>query len=105
MKTRRHYFFTFRKRTTSRMYGGENYTLAVFQNKGVGNFVFLGEREGCTRGHRGFESEAWSVVMAGKTLGRIKKEILADPGNEHGRHTQYYTYTLGERFGVKLEQM
>jgi len=100
MKIKRHFFFTFAKRVVSRTYGGESYTLNVFENKGRGNFKLLGEREGCTRAHRGFESEAWQVVFP-KLTPQTRKSILArvDDG------ASYYSYRFVELFGIKLEAM
>ena len=107
MKIKKHYFYIFLNRKVSRTYGGENYTLAVFENKGRGKFVKLGGTTRCTRAHKGFESEAWTVVWNSKSLGRkLKKEIesysCANPNNSY---SSYYTWRMEELFGIKLEAM
>lgn len=107
MKIKKHYFYTFLNRKTSRTYGGEDYTLAVFENKGRGKFVKLGEVSRCTRGHKGYDSEAWGVVWNSKSLGKIKNLINSDSDAEpYGwKNGGYYSYRMQEKFGIKLEQM
>ncbi len=107
MRIRKHYFFTFAKRVTSRTYGGESYVLNVFENKGKGKFIMLGTASGCTRGHKGFESEAWSQVIFPKLSPKLKAEVCAemDSGREQkGLAASYYSWTLRDSVGVKLEQ-
>lgn len=105
MKTR-HFVFSFTKRTVSRTYGGENYTLAVYENKGPGCMIPLGTVSGCTRGHKGFESEAWSVVWEKAYTPRQKSHALKKAKEKGiGNFPGYYTWTLKEALGIHLTQI
>jgi hypothetical protein len=96
-KIKRHFIFTIGNVKISRMYGGSTYTATVYENKGRGKLVRLGERTACTRAHKGEPSEAWSVVMQDKRLfNRVKAA---------GLDTSYYSYQYAEKIGVKLEQI
>lgn len=105
---KRHFFFTFANRKTSRTYGGENYTLNVFENKGRGRIVHLGTASGCTRGHRGFDSEAWAQVIFPSLTKKTQKAIceFMDKGREQkGMGPSYYAWMLRDSpLAIKLEQ-
>lgn len=104
MKTKLHFFYTFEKRVVSRTYGGENFSLGIYQNKGVGKIVRIGDFEGCTRAHKGFESDAWGVIW--KTLSRrVQARLLALCDDyDKGRIASYLPHSLIESGAVKLEQ-
>jgi hypothetical protein len=103
MKIKRHFIYTVGNVKVSRTYGGSDYTVTVYENKGRGKLVRLGERTACTRGHKGEASEAWSVVM--QALPRLCKALAKLPDAEREQYTYYYHYTMCERLGISLQQI
>jgi hypothetical protein len=103
------FVFTEKSRKVSRTYGGSTYTLAVYEIV-KNEFVFLGEVTACTRGHKGEESEAWTVIAEKrpqvlKTLAnRIKKAAgEEDHYYKEAKRGQYYTWKFRE-WGVSLKK-
>jgi hypothetical protein len=92
MKT---YIFTKSKSTVSRTYGGENYTLQVYEVKSKNNIIHIGETSACSRGHKGESSEAYSVVF--NSLSKRKqneiKRISKDPENSNLGLVNYYSWS------------
>lgn len=98
-KIKRDFFYIFEKRVVSRTYGGETYTLAVFENRGRGKIVRIGEKTACTRGHKGFDSEAWDVCW--NVLTKKEREMIqAARGYQQG----YYSCGYRDQLGFKLSQ-
>lgn len=103
---KRHFVFSFVKRTTSRMYGGENYTLAVYENKGPGCLIPLGTVTGCTRGHKGFESEAWALAWEkGFTHQQKSRTLKMAEQQKVQNFPGYYTWNLKDSLGIHLTQI
>lgn len=97
----RHFFFVCTSRTTSRTYGGSNYTLAVYENKGRGKFVHLGNVSACTRAHKGEVHEAWGVVLA--KFPRLGKRIAALEGERY--QSGHYSWQYRDLYGVRVDDM
>ena len=97
-----------KKRTISRTYGGSNYTLAVYEIV-KGELVHLGDVSACTRGHKGEDSEAWSVVIEKRpnVLKTLKKRIAQTKGENSYEYkncnSNYYRWQYREN-GVQLKQ-
>lgn len=111
MKTKRHFLFTKIKSTVSRMYGGENYTLALYENRGRGKLVRLGETSACSRGHKGEESEAWSAIfnlLPKRQQSAMMKHPAVIENNARsggGSFPNYFGWNIGQAMGIKLEQI
>jgi hypothetical protein len=101
----------------SRTYGGSNYTAKVYQI--INNEpVLIGEQKACTRGHKGEESEAFSVIVKNcpniiKTIsGRAKKVLKTEPNNYYAKNFLkdvknsggYYSWQFRE-LGLNLRQI
>lgn len=93
-------------RKVSRMYGGSDYTLTVYELTG-GKVVRIGETTRCTRGHKGEDSEAWTVVLNARPrlAGILKSRIEAankEPVPE--TITNYWRWQYSEH-GVELHNL
>lgn len=104
MKTKRHFIAAKTKSTVSRTYGGENYTLTIWENKGKGDLVYLGTVSACSRGHRGEISEAWGYVFRNCFTERRTKAFRATSGFEP-RWNSYYDSRIHEKAGILLEML
>lgn len=98
MKVSRHFIYVCSERKYSRTYGGSTYTLKVYEFKGKGKLEYVGSVTACTRGHRGEESEAWSVVA--NKFPKLAQKVI-DAGAQQG----YYSFRDGEAAGVKLQNL
>lgn len=81
MKIKRHFIAYISRRTYSRTYGGADYTVVVYENKGRGKLEYVGEGNACTRAHRGERNEAFCAVL--EKLPRLRKRVLAAGLDEH----------------------
>jgi hypothetical protein len=111
MKIKRHFLYSKIKSSVSRMYGGEDYTLALYENQGRGKIVRLGEVSACSRAHKGEEHEAWSAIFA-KLPKRAQSAMMKHPavvetnGRTNGGHfPQYCGWSLREALGIKLDSI
>lgn len=106
-KVKQHFIAIESKRTISRTYGGSNYTLQIYENKGPGELVHLGEVSACTRGHKGEASEAWGKIVDLKAVkpSIMKKIKIAakDPENKNYSFFSYWSWKMADLFGVVLE--
>jgi hypothetical protein len=106
--TKQYFYYTEKKRTISRTYGGSDYTLNIYESK-RGNMVHIGEVSACTRGHKGEESEVYTKIIE---LGKIKpaimdliKKAIADPKNKNYNYEHYYTRSMGDKFGLIIKSL
>ena len=98
MKIKHHIVFTVGNVKVSRTYGGCNYTVSVYENKGRGRLVYLGERTACTRGHKGSDHEAWSAALnASPALTRAAKR--------DGLSLSYFDRYGGENKGWMVQRL
>jgi hypothetical protein len=102
------FVYTEKNRKISNTYGGSTYTLVVYEVV-KNELIYLGEATACTRGHKGEESEAWTVVMTNRPkiqkilMSRIKKaEGENDYYFQEAKRGQYYTWNF-KKFGVSLK--
>ena len=100
MKIKYHFFYVCSHSAARRTYGGCNYTLQVYQNKGKGRIVHIGEVSACTSAHRGEVSEAWGVVMA--KLPHIAHYVKNFWGKES---LNYFSSSCAEKCGIVLQNM
>lgn len=107
MKTKQHFIAIESKRTISRTYGGSNYTLQIYENKGKGDLIPIGEVSACTRGHKGETSEAWGKIVELKAVkpSLMKQIIEAQKKDENKNYNfiSYWSWKMEEMFGIKLE--
>ena len=105
MKIHQHFIAVEKDRKTNRTYGGSNYRLAVYENKGRGSLTYLGDAEACTTSHKGELSEAWTIVVE-KGLNRGRKAALkrfaANPENRSSA-MDYYANAFENELGIKLQ--
>lgn len=107
---KRHFIFSKINETVSRTYGGSNYTLALYENKGRGKLVRLGETSACTRAHKGEAHEAWTAIF--NTLPKRQQtalmrhpDVIAQNNGNGGSFPHYLHWSLAEKLGIKLEQI
>lgn len=81
MKVKRHFVGYISRRVISRTYGGADYTVVVYENKGRGKLEYVAEKNACTRGHRGERNEAFCAVM--EKFPKLRKAVLAANLDEH----------------------
>jgi hypothetical protein len=109
MKVRQQFLITETIRKVRRTYGGSNYTLSIWENKGVGKLIYIGEVSACSSAHKGELSEAWGKILELKKVRRtILKEIktfCAKPENKNYSYLSYYTWNMTELFGIELKQL
>lgn len=106
MNTKRHFIYTKIKSRIDRTYGGENYTLAVYENKGRGKIVRIGEISKCSRSHKGEPSEAWGVAfdsLSKREQNRLRK--LSSDGRNGPGMNQYWLSWEMEKIGYMLTEL
>lgn len=106
----RHFFFTTIHEAVRRTYGGTNYTLAVWENKGKGKFVKIGEVSRCTAAHKGKVSEAFGVVwesLSAREQRRLLKlpVIAKENAGGGGSFPSYFSWSLGDAIGWKVQEI
>lgn len=99
MKVKREFLWLITDVKISRTYGGSDYTVRVFENKGRGKVVLVGENRCCTRAHRGEVHEAFGVVMNQDQ--KLHKEVALAGLNEH----YYWCHEHGEQLGIWMTQL
>jgi hypothetical protein len=101
----------------SRTYGGSNYTVRVYQLL-KNDLKFIGERKACTRGHKGEDSEAFSVIVENcpEVIKSVKRraalKLKSDPNDYAAKNTLKdiknsggYYFRYMEEFGLKLKSI
>ena len=99
MKISRHFIFTFPKRKVNKMYGGEDYTINVYENKGRGKLIFVGDTHQTTRSHCGFETEAFHVILRANK--RLKNKLKKVDKGFNG----YWQWQYANDYGIRIEQI
>lgn len=102
------FIFIEKNRVVRRVYGGSNYTLAVYRVKNKTTFEYIGDAHACTSGHKGEASEAWSVVY--NSLSKRKqneiKRIDAMPENKNLSLRNYYSWNYTPQLlNIQLKQL
>lgn len=105
MKT---FIFTKSKSSVRRTYGGENYTLQVYEVKSKNNIVHVGEVSRCSASHKGEISEAYTVVfnsLSKRKQNQIKRISKEDKNKTLGL-TSYYSWSYTpELLGITLKEI
>lgn len=103
----RHFIFT-KQGKVNKTYGGEDYTLAVYEVIKRGEINGIGEVSKSTRGHKGENSEAWTVAWNNAFTSRqqraLIKKMAAREGLTLGRAPEYYTYDM-RNYGIIVDQI
>lgn len=111
------FVYSIKNVVVSRTYGGSNYTAVVYQIAD-GIPVYIGQQRACTRGHKGEDSEAFTVIVRQcpnviKTIKKRAKTILKKDGKNYAAETflkgidnsgGYYFYSFRE-LGLYLKQI
>ncbi len=103
----RHFIYT-KQSKPDRRYGGENYTLTVYEIVKRGELKRVGERKCCSRGHKGEDSEAWAVArdnaFTPRQMKALTKKMMANNSLLIGNYPGYYSYGMRD-YGVIVEQI
>jgi hypothetical protein len=103
----RHFIYT-KQGKINKTYGGEDYILTVYEVVKPGEVNRIGEVKRSTRGHKGENSEAWSVAWEKAFTARqqkaLTKKMVADHNLTSGMFPAYYTYDM-RGYGVIVEQI
>ena len=94
MRIKRHLIYTCVNIEVSRMYGGCDYTVRVWEVVRKGVLRWLGEATRCNRGHRGSLHEAWNVALQDKVIARAAKK--------DGFNGCYFDYLNGKQKGWEI---
>lgn len=99
------FVYTMKSEKISRTYGGSDYVLAVYEVTKDG-LNHLGDAKGCTRGHMGYEHEAFRVVrkerpnvikLLARRIKKAGKDNWLKPLTD-----KYYNFNYRD-YGVKLQ--
>ncbi len=108
-KIKQHFVIVEKSRKINRTYGGSKYTLGIYENQGAGKLNWIGEVSADTRGHKGEISEAYGKILELKAIKpallKTIKKAASDPANKNYSYLGYYSWSMEEKFGLKLQQI
>jgi len=83
---------------------GHKFTLGVFENKSKGNIQRIGYYKGNTAGHRGYDSDAWSIIR--KEFPKLEKQAKKCIDNdEYNNAVEYWDSRWEQKMGIKLHEL
>jgi hypothetical protein len=81
------------------MYGGCDYTVAIYENKGKGDLKYIAECSACTRAHKGEPSEVFTALLA---AGKIRPAVIKRLGKSAS--DGYYFWRMRED-GLNIQEL
>lgn len=93
-----HFIYVCTRRKVSRTYGGNNYTLKIWENKGKGKLAYVACCVACTRADMGEDSEAFTALL---DAGAIRPAVLKQLPDFH---SGYYNCGM-EEVGLKIQSL
>ena len=94
-----HFVYVCTKRKVSRTFGGCDYSMAIYENKGKGELKHVANCSACTRAHKGESSEVFTALLAAE---KIRPAVIRQLGASAS--DGYYFWRMRED-GLTLQEL